>query len=152
MGPPVGWDDAKEAPVHIIVQKHHLAGVLEDLVGRSNAWHARRLALEQRVGLDLAVVQIFDFGQELRFVLRKISCCGRVGCRSSITAAPASAGRWVVTTAWRSGGRRRWTTEHANGTVRQCLRPYEADTTAVVPCSIQVRPAIRQMRRRLRRC
>src|SRR5439155_20532884 len=101
MGAAVGWDDAKEAPVHIIVQKRHLAGVLEDLLGRSNAWHARRLALQHCVGLDLAVAQIFDFGQELRFVRRKIGGCGRGGCRSSTTAALSTSGRWFVPTWFR---------------------------------------------------
>src|SRR5437660_1056248 len=148
MRSPVSRNDAEEATVNIVVEKHYLARTLDDLARRSNTRHAGRLALKHRVGLDLAFAQIFDLRQELALVLRKV-CCRR--CSRLAAAAGSPGTRWsVATAAWR-GARRRWATEYANGTVCQRLGPHEGETSTVVPCPIQVGLAIRQVWRRFRR-
>src|SRR3989441_122650 len=130
-------DYVKEAAVHIVVEKHHFVSVLDDLGGRSNARHTGGLTLKHRVGLDLPVTQIFDFAQELGFVFRKVRGCRRGRCCGSTPAASPASGR--IAGSWRCGRVRR-TTQHTNGTVRQCLRSPECETPPMLPCSVQVRP------------
>src|SRR5437899_11210684 len=138
MRAPIRRDYTEKAAIHIVVEKHHLMRVLDDLGGRSNARHTRGLALKHRVGLNLPVAQIFHFGQELWFVLRKVLRCRRAWRRSSTPATSPAAGR-IATSG--CGGRLRRTTQHANGAVRECTRSQECETGAMLPCSVQVRPA-----------
>src|SRR2546422_8314479 len=72
MRPAVSGNDPEERAVHVVVKKHNLSRILDDFMRWSNTWHTRSLALQQRIGLDLPVAQIFDLREELGLVLRKI--------------------------------------------------------------------------------
>src|SRR5262245_28205915 len=120
----IRWDNTEKAAIHIVIEEHDLAGILNDLIGRPNTRHAWRLALQHRVGLDLAIAKIFDFGQKLGLVLRKVWCCW---------------GSSRTTTAGR--GSRRWATKHANRSIRQSLGPHKFESPGI-PRPVQVGSAI----------
>jgi len=147
MRSPVGRDDAEEATVHIVVEKHYLRALWMILPAVQYA-HAAEAGTEATVSVcDLALAQIFDLPPGTR------SCTSKVCCRPVQRLAAARLPRHplsVATAAWR-GARRRWATKYANGTVRQRLGPHEGETSTVVPCPIQVGLAIRQVWRRFRR-
>src|ERR1051326_3048507 len=135
MGAAISGNNAEEPAVNVVVQKNYFARILDDLLWRPNTGHSGRLALKHRVGLHLPVAQVFYLGEKLGFVLGKAA-------RSS---GWSRGGTLVVTGRRRCG--RLWTIENTNGTAAQILRSDELEST-VIPCSVQVRPSVRQTRRR----
>src|SRR5262245_1664588 len=126
-------NNAEEAAVHIVVEKDDLARRLDNLVGRTDAWYAWRVTLQDRVGLNLTIAQIFDFGQILRLVLRKTRL-RRWRWRFSATAAART---W-----WR-------TVEDTHRAVGKLLRVQETEAAFEAPRPVEIRSAIRQPRYRL---
>src|SRR5688572_28421185 len=71
MRPPVGWNDAEEIAVQIIVENRHLAGGLNNALWRTNPGDTRRPTDVGQILMNLVLLELFHFRGELRLVDRR---------------------------------------------------------------------------------